>query len=151
MDQPGNIYHTGVVKSVSGSNVKVEVLTESACTSCEVSGSCEISGMKQKEVDVRVIDRNFSPGEQVSIILSEKQGMLATFLGYIFPFVLIFITLFLVKNYTENEAIIGLSALGVLVPYYLILYLLKKQIKSEFGFKIEKLHNHETMNITTIT
>ena len=148
MDDTGNIYHTGIVKSVSGSNVKVEVLTESACTSCEVSGSCEISGMKQKEVDVRVINQNYSPGEQVNIILTQKQGMLATFLGYIFPFILIFITLFLMKRYTENEVIMGLSALGILIPYYLILYLMKKQIKSEFGFKIEKLQIRELSDLT---
>lgn len=141
MDQPGNIYHTGLVKSVSGSNVKVEVLAESACKSCGVSDSCEVSGMKQKEVDVQVIEQNYKAGEQVSIILTEKQGMTATFLGYIFPFVLIFIVLFLANRYTDNEVIIGLLALGILLPYYLILYLLKGQIKSEFGFKIEKLQN----------
>lgn len=150
MDQPGNIYHSGIVKSVSGSNVKVEILTESACTNCEVSGSCEVSGMKQKEVDVQVINQNYKPGEQVNIILSEKQGMLATFLGYIFPFVIIFIMLFLVKKFTENEVIIGLSALGILVPYYLILFLLKKHIRSEFGFKIEKIAKPETNHITAI-
>ena len=138
MRESGDIYHKGIIKNVSGVDVKVEVITESACSSCEVSGSCEVSDKLQKDVDVRVPNGEFENGEIVNVVLTEQQGVLATSLGYVLPFVLILITLFLTSKYTDNELIIGLFALGILLPYYLILYLLKQQIKSKLGFRIEK-------------
>jgi sigma-E factor negative regulatory protein RseC len=40
---------------------------------------------------------------------------------------------------TGNESLAALAALGILVPYYGILYLLKEKIKQTLNFSIRKL------------
>ena len=137
MEQRDAIYHPGVVRSVNGNYVKVEIIDNTACTTCEISGSCEVSGFHDKIVDIKTLE-SFRPGDRVTVIMTEKQGMMASFFGYILPFILVFLVFFLVSRETENELYIGLSGLGILVPYYLILYLLKKHFKNKLAFKVKK-------------
>ena len=138
MNDSGNINHLGIVKSISGNTIRVENAPDTACTSCEVSGSCVVSSTDIKIVDVETVNNNYTIGQQVEVILSEKQGAMAMFLAYVFPFILMFIVMLMLSRFTSNEAIIGLVSLGSLIPYYLILFLLRNRVKSNFGFRLGK-------------
>ncbi|MFC2152872.1 SoxR reducing system RseC family protein, partial [Bacteroidota bacterium] len=61
------------------------------------------------------------------------------FLGYVLPFILVLSLLIVLTTITENEAVAGISALAILVPYYLILFLLKDKIRKKFTFTINKI------------
>jgi sigma-E factor negative regulatory protein RseC len=40
---------------------------------------------------------------------------------------------------TDNEGFSGLLAIAVLLPYYVVLYLLRRKLQSVFEFKIETI------------
>ena len=54
------------------------------------------------------------------------------------PFAIMIATLITISRFTNNEIIIGLGALGTLVPYYFSLFVLKDQIKKQFTFLLHK-------------
>ena len=45
--------------------------------------------------------------------------------------------LFVVLNLTGDEAVAALSGIGALVPYFLLLWLLRRQIGQQVSFEIE--------------
>ena len=53
------------------------------------------------------------------------------------PFVLLMTVLVLVLLLTANEGLAALSALAALVPYYLVLWLLRNKMREQLAFRIE--------------
>jgi len=133
------IEHKGKIDAISGNKIKVHFLNISACASCHAKGVCTASDMENKEVEVFDTSGNFHEGEEVNIILQQSLGFKALLFGYVVPFFLVLIALFTLNAFTKNEVIIGIGALGTLVPYYLILYALKDYFEKVFSFKIQKL------------
>ena len=64
-------------------------------------------------------------------------GFLAVLLSSVIPLFLLIAVLASVLAATSSEAWAALASLGALVPYYLILYILKDKIRSRLSFKIE--------------
>jgi sigma-E factor negative regulatory protein RseC len=64
--------------------------------------------------------------------------MKAVALGYIYPFLLLMAVLVGAVSAAITELKAGLIALLSLIPYYLLLYLLRKRIDSNFTFSIKK-------------
>ena len=62
----------------------------------------------------------------------------AHFIGYLMTFILMVITMVVLSTIGVSELIIGLSSLGVLIPYYLSLFLLKDSIRALFTFRLMK-------------
>jgi len=133
------IEHKGVIDSISGNKIRVHFLNVSACASCHAKGVCTASDMESKEVEVFDTSGKYLEGEEVNIILQQSLGFKALLFGYVFPFFLVLIALFTLDAFTNNEVIVGVGALGILVPYYLILYYLKDYFEKVFSFKIQKL------------
>lgn len=69
----------------------------------------------------------------------ESEGVKALFYGYLLPFILVLFALILSFETTGNEALAGLSALGILIPYYIILYFFRHSLKRAFNFELEKI------------
>ena len=132
------IQHEGTVREVKEGKVVVSFLAKSACAHCQLKGVCSAADMADKEVEVEVSDLIVHPGEKVNIILARSLGLRALAYGYLLPFVVLLVTLFAVYEVTGNEVVSGLLALGVLVPYYLLLYLLREKIHRQFRFMIRK-------------
>lgn len=66
-------------------------------------------------------------------------GLFAVLIAFVIPFLLIFISLIVLRNYTPNEAISGSISLGLLIPYYIILSLFNKKLKNKMRFSVEKV------------
>ncbi|NOX48289.1 MAG: SoxR reducing system RseC family protein, partial [Chlorobi bacterium] len=75
-------------------------------------------------------------GDRVEILMEKSLGTKAVFLGYILPFIVLFITLIVGLNVFDDEGIAGLLALGILVPYYFALYYLRGRLSNTFIFRI---------------
>ena len=101
-----------------------------------------MSDMKEKSIDVLDYSNKFEVGEKVNLSYRESLGWLAMFLAYVLPFIIVLITLFVATAITENELISGLSALAILIPYYIILTFFKGRLKKTFSFTIEKIVNN---------
>jgi sigma-E factor negative regulatory protein RseC len=139
MEIHGNkIMHKGIVTRVDEKNLYVTILAESACSACRAKGMCNLSEMEEKVIEVdRHGQINRKPGDEVKVVMDRASGTRAVILGYILPFVLLVVTLFVVNGIAHNDAVSGLSALLILIPYYYILYLSRDRLKRTFRFRIE--------------
>jgi sigma-E factor negative regulatory protein RseC len=138
MSDPENVYHTGSIIKISGSQAEVKIIQQSACGKCHAKSMCAMSDIKEKVVDVTLPQiHSFSEGQTVVVVLGRKLGSKAVVLAYFLPFVLLMMTLLVMYNVTKNELVAGLSALAIMVPYYLILSLFKKKFKKEYEFRLQ--------------
>ena len=135
------IEHTGIIESIQDHRFRILITQQSACSECDVKGACTISGQQEKIVEVESFDSSFKVGEKVLLAGKNTFGLLAVFLAFVIPFILILITLVSLKSLVSNEIISGGIALFILVPYYLILSLFNKRLKTKFNFEIKKEYN----------
>ena len=133
------IEHQGRIDSINGNKIQVRFMTMSACASCHAKGVCTASDMESKEVEVQDDSGQFREGEEVNVLLRRTLGFKALIFGYIIPFMLVIVTLFISSALFKNEAVAGLTSLAVLVPYYFGLYLRRSQFKKHFTFELQKL------------
>lgn len=132
------IKHTGIVDEVEGNCVHVRILQSSACSGCKVAAHCNASETKEKVIDVVTADaRNYQRGDNVVVVADSAVGFRASLYGYLLPLLLMVVTLIALLAITKSEGIAALSAIGVLVPYYLMVYLLRNQIKNKLNFEIQ--------------
>lgn len=146
--QPGNsknyrilssdIRHTGFVKKVNGTSLIVNIVNQSACSTCHAQGACSVSDFQDKEIEISNVEGSYSPGQEVTVVFKETQGFTALFYGYIFPFILVLLTLIISISISENELIGGLLALAILIPYYITIYFFRHLLKNVFKFEVEE-------------
>ena len=135
------IEHTGIIDSIQDHRFRILITQQSACSECDVKGACTISGQQEKIVEVESFNSSFNVGDKVLLVGKNSFGLLAVFLAFVIPFILILITLFILQSLVSNENISGGIALFILVPYYLILSLFNKKLKTKFNFEIKKEYN----------
>jgi positive regulator of sigma E activity len=134
------IKHKAFVKEVTPSSLVVFIVNQSACSSCHAKGACTIADEQQKEIEITPGGQNFSPGQEVTVVLQESQGFMALFYGYVLPFILVLFTLITLFSVTNNEIIAGLSSLVILIPYYITLYFFRSVLKKVFKFEVEETY-----------
>ena len=132
------IEHKGIIDSISDGKVKVKFTALSACAACHAKAYCSAAEMEDKIVEVSCATKGFSPGETVSINLSLDQGYQALLIGYVYPFLLVLLSLVLLSATGVKELYAGLISLFLLFPYYLIARILQKRIDKKFQFTIHK-------------
>lgn len=137
------IEHVGMVESVDGMHIKVRIIQTSACATCVAKGHCNASESKEKIIDVFTSESsNYKPGETVKLFGSTSMGMQAVLWAFGVPF-LVMLVLLVVCQYVFglNDLYSGLCALLGLVPYYVILYVLRDKFANKFSFKIKPIIN----------
>ena len=138
MPEPEIISHPGIVEKVDNGRVYVKILAQSACSSCHAKGACTVADMEEKVVEVvETGNREIHAGDQVMVSMKRKTGNLAVFLGYILPFLILFITLILMILITGKEGLSALIAAISLALYYIVIYLLRLKINSMFTFTLD--------------
>ena len=132
--------HEGTVVSVLEDAVVVRIVASSACNSCAAKSYCAPSENKDKDIRVEGFSGDFVSGERVKVTMQQSMGVKALCIGYLIPFVLVFATLVIILKISGNELVSGLSALLILLPYYLIIKLLNRKISKSFGFTVQKIN-----------
>lgn len=138
MSAAKTIEHIGVVKKIADDSVIVSIIKNSGCASCEASGSCNMSEVEEKEIEVRQFQQSYTVGEQVKVYFSESLGFRALFLGYVLPFLIVILVLVALTIAKVSEGIAGLFSIGSLLPYYFILFITRNRQKNTFSFSIKK-------------
>ncbi|MGE0089261.1 MAG: SoxR reducing system RseC family protein [Bacteroidales bacterium] len=133
-----SIEHKGIIDSINGNKISVSFIALSGCASCHAKGYCSTSEMKEKSVEVYDFSNLYKVGDEVTVVLKQSLGLKAVWLGYILPFILVITALIILSQITNSEAISGLGAIAILIPYYLILFLFKNRLKKTFSFFIKK-------------
>jgi positive regulator of sigma E activity len=132
------ITHEGIVQEVRDNIITVSFVSQSACSLCNLKNICTLSESEVKNLEIISQENNYHVGERVTVVLSQSSGFHAVFLGYILPLLIVCISLILLLKLTNNEAFAGLTSILMLVPYYLILWLLRRVIKKNFKFRLVK-------------
>lgn len=139
-----NITHKGVVENINNNTVFVKIIVSSACASCKVKSYCAITEMKEMLVEVNVKNPFiYEKGQNVTLSMRNSLGGTALFLAYVLPFIIMFSSLILLTSLGYNELFSGLFAIIILIPYFFLLYLIRKKLKKKFIFSL----NSETYSM----
>jgi len=68
--------------------------------------------------------------------MKQSLGTIAVLLGYVFPFLVVLISLILFLQLGLDQGIAGILSILTLVPYYGLLYLLKDFFKKKFQYNL---------------
>jgi len=128
--------HIGLVIESSGDRLKISLIG-SGCSGCHKS-LCMLGNSKAKEIDLDSNGHSFHAGDEVLVKVSPASGYKAVMILYVFPFVLMMLTLFLAAKASYNEEIAGLTSLIVLLPYFSIVYLFRRKFAGYCKFEVVK-------------
>ena len=128
------IEHQGIIISIDDSVAHVKIEQTSVCASCHVKTVCGASEKTEKIIDAHIVDDTLKIGDSVTIIGQKSLGIRAVLLAYVLPFVLIVAVLFVANIFTTNELVIGTCALTSLIPYFIVLRLMRNKIQAKFQF-----------------
>ena len=133
------IKHAGVVDGVEGECVRVRILQSSACSACKVAAHCNASETKEKIIDVMDADAShYQKGDQVMVVADTAVGFRASLYGYLLPLILMVVPLVGVLAATHSEGLAAVSALGILIPYYVLLFLMRNKLRNRLSFTLER-------------
>lgn len=137
------INHDGIVESTDGSTVFVRITQTSACSSCSVKNQCSSAESKEKIIEItNTGGYPYKVGDVVMLSGQTSMGMKAVFLAFVVPFFILIVSLFASISLTGgNEVLSALVSLGLLIPYYLIIWLNKNKLKKNFSFTIKPINN----------
>lgn len=97
-----------------------------------------MSGNEKKIVEVKG-NYNVKPGDTVNVLMSQSTGFTALAFGYILPFVTIMAMLIILVSLDIPELTAGLVSLGMLAPYYLVLYFFRERLNEKFTFTLKAI------------
>jgi sigma-E factor negative regulatory protein RseC len=133
-----SIQHSGRIEKIGDLKVEVNILAQSACSSCHSKGMCNVAEMENKIVEVtKPVDFNYKVGDEVIVYMKKSLGNKAVFYGYLYPFLIMLVALILMLALTSHEGLSALVSLALLVPYYFTIYKLKDKLSTTFEFKIQ--------------
>jgi sigma-E factor negative regulatory protein RseC len=131
------VTHPGFVKAVENNRVEVAIMSVAGCASCQLKGACSVSDIEEKQVWVKMEDTSqYSVGQQVTIEMKQSLGTWAVLLGYVFPFLVLLLSLILFISLGFDQGLSGLIALALLVPYYTVLYLIRNWLDTRFQYSL---------------
>lgn len=135
------IVHNGTVEEISDNSLRVRITQRSACAACKVSAHCHVADQKEKIVEVcHVKDiAQYHLGETVNVVASQQTGMRAVVLAFLIPFLIMVTAVFICSRITESEPLMAFTGIAILIPYYIILFLLRDKLKEQFAFHVEKI------------
>ena len=132
------ITHAGIVEQVDGGRVRVRIMQTSACAACKVAGHCNAAEAKEKLVDVFTASASqWKVGDAVTVAASRQMATQALLLAFGLPLVIMLAVLLAVLSLTGREGLSALCALGALLPYYGVLWLLRGRLQQRMAFWIE--------------
>jgi sigma-E factor negative regulatory protein RseC len=137
MSEGGVIDHEGIVEELVDNTAKVVIDSQSACAACHAKGACSVADVEEKIIEVRSTDnQKYKKGDKVDVGIKRSLGSRAVFLGYFLPFMILVLALIILLAITDNELLSGILSIVLLVPYYLILYIMRDKLKKTFEFTI---------------
>lgn len=131
------IKHEGVISKIKPSGYVISLKGNFNCEGCKAKAACGVSESNDKEIEISNSNQLFNLNEPVTVSLQKELGLKAVFWAYIFPFILMMLTLLIATNFL-SEWVSGIVSLSILGPYYLILFLLKKKLEKVFQLSILK-------------
>lgn len=133
------ISHSGIIESIHEGCVQVRILQTSACAACKVASHCNASESKEKIIDVMNVSdtSQLKVGDSVVVSASRDVANRALLLSFGVPFLILVSMLLIMLKLTSDEGIAAIVSLLSLVPYYMLLFLMRDKIQQEIAFSLE--------------
>ena len=132
------VKHEGVVSKITNDVVTISLKGNINCEACNAKAACGVSESNSKEIEVSNSTQPLRLNENVEVLLNKSLGLKAVFWAYVFPFILM-MTVLLIASNLFKEWIAGLLSIAVLIPYYLMLYVLRSTFQKAFKLSILKM------------
>ena len=136
-----SIAHQGVVETVEGDHVRVNIVQVAACSGCKARSLCSSSESKEKIIDVYEVGaaEKYKIGEEVKMCGALSMGKAAVRLAFGVPVLIIAVWMLvaMVLLGLTELASVGVLA-GILAVYFYILYMCRDKMAKKFAFWIEK-------------
>ncbi|MFA6871878.1 MAG: SoxR reducing system RseC family protein [Bacteroidaceae bacterium] len=134
------IEHVGIVEKMDANRIVVKIVQASACSGCSAKNLCSSSESKEKLIDVvNTTGKSYEIGQTVMVQGTTLMGFQAILFAFILPFFVMVTTLFVGMQWTnQSEAISALLSLAALIPYYILLYFFKNNLKKKFLFRLKQ-------------
>lgn len=135
--------HEGRVTAVKEGRVTVQIRSLSACASCQAHGKCGFADAKDKTLDIPTDDwKRYTEGQTVSVRISQGRGLLAVWIAYILPALLLLGVIIGLSLAGLSEPVVIGSTFGMLALYVLALYILRHRINTKFTLQITPNPKH---------
>ena len=132
------IYHDGKIIEITPEFTSVEIISSSACSQCHAKGLCGFSEEESKVVMVPTSPyTERKVGETVTLALKQTMGLKAVWISYVIPLIILMILVLSLSSVIDNEVWTGLTAIGGVALYYLVIWLLRDKLKNEFVIYIK--------------
>lgn len=133
------IEHVGVVKTIEGDMIRVQIVAASACASCAARSACGMSESTEKEIEVHTREASsYTVGERCVVSVERAAGLKAVVLAYCMPLVAMLVALIACSAAGLSDGVAAVTALGVVAVYYFIVRMLRDKIETNIIFKIKK-------------
>ena len=139
MEKP--IRHDGIIETIERGHVQVRIMQTSACAGCKVASRCATAEAREKLIDVAVAtgqESRWHVGQQVVVTTQSSMAGKALMLGFGLPLVLMLLVMVAATAAGCSEGAAALMMLGSLVPYYMIVGLLRNRIARVISFQLEE-------------
>ncbi|MCQ2142637.1 MAG: SoxR reducing system RseC family protein [Bacteroidales bacterium] len=132
------ISHKGKVVDMTPATTVVEIVSSSACSECHAKALCGLSENVTKTVEVPTSPlATYAPGDEVEVCLKATMGLKAVWVSYVIPLILLLAVLLSMNKAGLGELAAGLSGIGAVAVYYLVIYLLRNRLRNEYVFYIK--------------
>ena len=132
--------HDGHIIAVKKNMVDVQIIATSACAACSAHAKCGFADSKNKTVSIPTADwQQYHNGDAVRVNIDISRGMLAVWIAYILPAILMLCVIIALSIAGLSEGLIALAALTILALYVLILFLVRRKVENKFILTVEPL------------
>ena len=134
----GAVKHTGRVVSVNPKETTVEIVSHAACSECHAASVCGMSEYTEKAIQVPTRPyAGYGVGDEVQVVLKASMGMKAVWIAYFLPLLILLAVALGLIALGVPEVWAGLSGIAAVGVYYLVVWLLRDRLRSEYVFTIE--------------
>lgn len=138
MSENETISHEGIVTKITDDELEIKILAQSACAACHAKTACGMGEQAEKILTVpRPKGKEFSLLQKVNVKMAVGQGNKAAVLAYLIPILLLLAVLFVCLGLGVNEGLAALISIVAIVPYFIVLYLRRDNLKNKFLYTIE--------------
>ncbi|WP_460053866.1 SoxR reducing system RseC family protein [Spirochaeta dissipatitropha] len=121
--------HIGIVTSVAGRQVEVEIHRPEGCGNCSLNGTC---GQGKRKVLNAVCELPCKPGDRVTVEISNQQGWRALFWGILLPFLCTISAVAISLYAGQTETLSALMGLASAALYYAVFYLFRNSAAQSY-------------------
>jgi sigma-E factor negative regulatory protein RseC len=132
------VSHKGRIVRMTPQTTTVAIEQHAACSSCHAAGLCGMADVAEKAVEVPTDPyASYGVGDEVEVVLKASMGMKAVWLAYMIPLVVLLAVILGLVALGVAEVPAGLSGIGAVAVYYLLLWLLRDKFRNEYVFTIK--------------